>query len=185
MSLVEFDTELREVGSNPLPNYLDGPPDAAHGIIAFQHLADRSICFATHIGRLYRLTTETGGGPARLTDLGWFHPKGRAYTPSLFTHSGTTSLVGIGRRIFDGELTDVWLYYDLDLRISSASRLTLPGPDGQPLKIGMLLYGSQTRDRYGNFILVGATNNGRWQPLVFRVSPSSGAKDHVAKDDAP
>ncbi|HEY1380443.1 MAG TPA: hypothetical protein VGF55_26820 [Gemmataceae bacterium] len=184
VSLVEYDTDLHELAASPLPHYLDGPPDRSHGIIAFQHLPDRTICFATHVGRLYRLMTDMGRGPALLSDLGWFHPKGRAYTPSLFTYSGAT-LVGIGRRIFDGEDRDVWLRYDLRLRIPSAMRLTLPGPDGRPINYSVLLYGNQTRDRYGDCYLVGATNNGRWRPLVFRVRPGTPAKTDDAGPVGP
>jgi hypothetical protein len=172
-SLVEFDTRLREKAATPLEHYLSGSPVAAHGIIAFQHMPDRSVYFTTHIGRLYRIATPTGSEPALVSDAGWFHPKGPAYTPCLFTYSGKSTLVGIGRMKSDGP--DQWLSRDLDVQLTYATALNLPREGG--LSAGnVLLYGCQTRDGFGDFYAVGSVLSGRGQPLVLRMRPAKQPK---------
>jgi hypothetical protein len=166
---VEFDTRLREVAATPLEHYLDGPPVAAHGIIAFQHMLDRSVYFTTHIGRLYRIATPVGSDPAVVVDAGWFHPKGPAYTPCLFTYSGKSTLVGLGRVKADGP--DVWLARDSGIGLTFATDLSLPRDGGQPLN-NVVLYGCQTRDQFGEFYVVGSVISGRGRALVLRIRPS-------------
>jgi hypothetical protein len=175
-TLVEFDTDLRELAATPLPHYMSGPPDAAHGIIAFQHLPDRSVYFATAVGRLYRIDTDLGSAPALVRDAGWFHPEGTAYTPSLFTSSGTTTLVGLGHRINGGDRY-AWLTYELRIRMPSFTvPFHLPMSNGQPLR-DVLLYGCQTRDRFGDFYVVGSHSDGKSRPLVLRVRPPRSAAE--------
>jgi hypothetical protein len=151
-ALVEYDVGLREVGASPLQYYSDGPAASGHGILAFQHLPDKSIAFTTHAGRLYRVMTDVGG-PALLSDLGWFHPKGTAYTPSLFTYSGTRAVVGLGRRPSESKFD--WLSYDLLLKMTFPGRLRLPEALAAEAD-DLVLYGCQTRDDLGNFYLVGS-----------------------------
>jgi hypothetical protein len=167
-TLVEFDVGLREVGSSPMVYYAgNSPVEAAHGIIAFQHLPDRSIAFTTHAGRLYRVVTDVSG-PALLTDLGWFHPNGPAYTPALLTYSGMDALVGLGRR--PQETRFDWLSFSLKAKMTVRSRFPLPESLG-PAR-DLVLYGSQTRDQLGNFYLVGAyREDGRSRPIVLRAGP--------------
>jgi hypothetical protein len=169
-ALVEFDTALREVAATPLGHYLNGPPAEGHGIIACQSLPNGSILFATDLGRLYRIDPPIRTGVAAVVDLGWFHPKGRAYTPSLFTYSGRDMVVGIGRTT-RGPGHYVWLSYDLRMRASFELPLAVPQLRGVALR-DVLLYGSQTRDRFGSFYLVGAYNDGHSRPLVLRVRPA-------------
>jgi hypothetical protein len=175
-TLVEYDPDLHELASQPLPHYLQGPADANHGITAFQHLADKSIVFATHTGRLFHLVPDEGRLPAQLTDLGWFHPKGEAYTSVMFTYSGTNTVVGVGRRqTAEGERDD-WLCFDLRVGFGFAKRLQLPDSLGNPPR-GVLLYGSQTRDRTGDCYLAGSyERDGRARPLLLRARPPAAGR---------
>ena len=177
-TLVEYDTNLGEIGSTPLQHYMSDSPDAAHGIVAFQHMADRSIYFATDVGRLYRIQTDIGSGPAIVTDAGWFHRDGATYTPSMFTFSGKDTLVGLGRRDKGGGV-NAWLVRDLQLGMTFATRFKLPQPRGKPMQ-GVILYGCQTRDRYGDFYVVGSYRDGHSLPLVLRVRPPDAANDKKA-----
>ena len=54
--LVELNTRLQEVSTQPLDGYLSGEaPAADHGIIAFAKMADGTIAFTTHSGHLYHV----------------------------------------------------------------------------------------------------------------------------------
>lgn len=172
-TLVEFDTDLKEISATPLLHYMSRSPEAAHGIIAFQHLPDRSIYFATDMGRLYRIDADLGAGPALVRDAGWFHPDGTAYTPCLFTRSGTSTLVGIVGRKANPPRMD-WTTYDIRARMPVfAKRLSLPTRNGQPLH-EVAIYGSQTRDSSGDFYAAGFHRaNGRVKPLVLRIQGRS------------
>ncbi len=170
-ALVEFDTALREVIAHPLPKYLNNDPANNHGIVGFQHLPDRSIAFVTHLGRLCRIVPDKYG-PSTLIDLGWIHPKGESYSPSLFAYSGTGALVSIGRLTRTAESKFEWLCHDLRIKLSFQLRLPLPDADGNPLA-NVLLYGSETRDSVGNLYLGGSRSTERGsQPLLLQVKPT-------------
>ncbi len=167
VTLVELDPALGEVAETPLEHYLEGDDaNASHGIIALTYLADGSMVFATHPGYLYRIV-PADTGPAAVQPLGWFHPRGSAYTPSLFTFSGERYLAGIARAAGGGY---EWLVYDLETRESVASAIDIPSTRK------LLLYGSITRDDRGRFYVVGRHNvqgRDRPLPLVLQLSPGS------------
>lgn len=160
-TLVEFDESLREIAETPLLYYIDNierpkKPGQNHGIVSFTYLADGSMVFATSLGFLYRVIPSTIG-PARVLEVGWFHPEGTAYTPSLFTFAGKRYLLGVTRRKGNARQ---WLIYDLENNVSRAT--AFPYPD----KPYLLLYGSTTRDSEGHFYLVGRW---RWNtPIILR-----------------
>jgi len=82
--LVEYDQDLNKLHSTPLIHYaVDNKPGASHGITSFSYLADGTIVFGTHVGYLYEIT-PSNQGPATVTELGWLHPDGKSYNPSLF-----------------------------------------------------------------------------------------------------
>ena len=159
--LIEFDHNLIEIASLPLEHYADGQtPADAHGIIGYTFLANRSIVFATGVGQLY-LISPNETGPATVHPLGWFHPAGRAYTPSLFTWDGINSIAGIGMPA--GGSWD-WVVFDLNTGKSTAA----PFPHG--LGYPPLLYGSQTRDDQGRFYLVGRRRkDGNKLPVILQL----------------
>ncbi len=144
--LVEFDPDLNEIAATPMAHYADGQsPADAHGVIGFAFLADQSLVFATGVGHLYRIAPNDQA-PATIEALGWFHPRGIAYTPSLFVWDGVASIAGIGNPAGAGW---DWIVFDLHTRKSNA--VAFPHGLGNPV----LLYGTQTRDDQGRFYLVG------------------------------
>src|SRR5262249_29872300 len=144
-SLVELDTELREVMDTPIGFYTVTWDDHSHGLIAFQPLADRSIVFTTDQGYLHRVVPQEGG-PAAVQVLGWFHQQGRAFVASLFTSDGRRHLMGLSTQRGDAARQQLeWLVYDLKARTSVAVPVSLPEVNGQ-VRQETLLYGSVARD---------------------------------------
>ena len=151
-SLVEYTPALEIVGETPLEHYADtANPVAAQGITAFVALADGSHIIATSVGHLYRITPRAYGA-ASVLPLGWFHPDGAAFVPSLFTWDGVRHIVGLAR---DAAMGWQWVVYDLITRRGAA----------QPFKHGetetpLLLYGSMTTDQQGRFYIGGRRRQG-------------------------
>jgi hypothetical protein len=169
-TLVEFDPDLREVAETPIDHYTQTDDDDSHGIVALQPLADRSIVFATDQGFLYRVAPGEGG-PARVSEVGWFHPRGQAYVASLFTYDGKRHLLGLSRRPLHNEEHYEWLVFDLSTGSSVATAVRLPPDGGEPMR-GLLLYGSVTRDDEGALYLAGlAEQSGRSRPVLLRATP--------------
>lgn len=165
-TLVEFDDSLKEIAESPLEHYISGEPMHSHGIIGFQPLGDGSIAFVTHGGYLY-LVQPSAAGPARLKPLGWFHPHGGCYTPSLFTDAGNRRLMGIASR--DGRFD--WVVYSFEHRSSFAASFTVRGPE--PLwQRRTLLYGSVATDKAGRFYVGGRTprpDGEGFEPILLQV----------------
>jgi hypothetical protein len=166
-TLVELDSGLRERGETPLAHYLDSTPLDSHGITGYQSLADRSIVFVTSAGYLYRVAPR-GDSPAEVRPLGWFHPEGPAYTASLFAYDGRRYVVGASRRRGAGSSRYEWVVYDLAARRSIASPMEIPRVVGLPAA-DLMLYGSVTRDNWGNFYLGGTFRRAaRELPALFQ-----------------
>ena len=143
--LVEFDSELRQVAATPLEFYLDkGSPNGNHGITGLAYLPDGRMLFTTGRGHLYAIEPQSAT-PARVRALGWFHPEGEAYAPSLFVWGGANWLAGVTLRKGRYE----WVTHELRTSLSHATPL-----DTGTLK-GVLLYGSVTRDDQGRAYLGG------------------------------
>lgn len=173
VELVQYNQQLQEVASTPLQHYLSARPVDSHGIISFTTLADRSIVFATHRGRLYHIVpAATPGAPARVNDLGWFHPQGSRYTSTMHTIDGDRFLVGVVKAVSPGPGMPAfeWLTYDLWLKESAVRPLDIPVPEGFEAR-NMLLYGSMARDRLGSFYVVGTHLNAH-QPLLVKLTLS-------------
>jgi len=163
-TLIEYDENLNVIGTTPLTHYADDEkPAGNHGIIALTYLADGSVVFATHLGYLYQIV-PSADGPASVTDLGWFHPEGSSYTPSLFTYAGERFLLGLGRRKQQYD----WLVYDLQTNSSTAVPFNFDGSGDR-----LLLYGSVTRDQAGRFYVAGRhyiPGKNKPMPLLLQVS---------------
>jgi hypothetical protein len=165
VQLVEYDTDLREIAATPLEFYLGkGSARANHGIVGLTFLADGRVLFTTHIGYLY-LIEPKGAGPATVTPVGWFHPAGEAYAPSLFSLNRSSMIAGVTSR--GGRVE--WVVFELRSRISAA----YPLPLGDLEKV--LLYGSISRDNSGRAYLVGwaADGTGGQRPLVLQVGAAA------------
>jgi outer membrane protein assembly factor BamB len=162
--LVEYDANLKEVAATPLDYYLGTEsPDANHGIVGLAYLADGRIVFTTHRGHLYAIEPRSGRS-ASVKAVGWFHPAGEAYAPSMFSFSGNTLLAGVTRRAGRYE----WVVFDLATGISSAFPL-----DTKDLR-DVLLYGSVSRDNAGHFYVGGWASGptGGQRPLVLQITPA-------------
>jgi hypothetical protein len=171
VELVEFDPSLNERRATPIAadHYLgrDNPTDA-HGIVGLQTLADGSIAFTTHAGRLYLLVPPAPGGrePATVTDLGWIHPRGTSYPASLFTSDGR-QVHTLARSANAATLPWEWVSCQplapLECRVR---RLEFPSVPFDPTRA--IFYGSSTRDIRGGHYVVGIAND---RPVVVRIQP--------------
>jgi hypothetical protein len=163
-ALVEYDASLNELAATPLKFYLDRMSlESNHGIIALAYLPGGRMLFATHAGYLY-LIEPRDGDPAKVTAVGWVHPNGSAYTPSLFSLGGNHLIGGVARRRRNFE----WVVFDLQSGRSKAFPLDTKG-----LK-QVLLYGSVSRDNAGRAYVVGwAERESRrgQRPLVLQIDP--------------
>ncbi|MCE9544647.1 MAG: hypothetical protein K8T25_03895 [Planctomycetia bacterium] len=169
-SLVEYDADLQEIGRTPLQYYANPAesPAMCHGIVGLCDLADGSLVMVTHVGYLYRVT-PSASGPAQVTPLGWFHPQGTSYTPSLFTPDGSRYLLGLGQR---GKGPFQWLSFDLTTGRSQAANVVIADLFTPPRQ-DMIVYGSMTTDFQGRFYMAGryVTSTGS-SPLLVRVQPA-------------
>lgn len=166
-TLVEFDANLKELHETELPEYLAGNPADSHGITGVQPLADDSLAFVTHRGRLFHVSPD-GDGAAEVKDLGWMHPQGEAVIESLFTYEGTSWLLAAARLpTNDYE----WVAYDLKSSAATVRPLEVPVRYAG-VRQGLLLYGSMTRDIEGAFYLVGTSVLSEpFGPIVWRLFP--------------
>lgn len=178
VSLVEIGTDLREISETPVDSarYLEGDDaTGSHGIIALQPMADRSVFFTTHRGYLYRLVPPAPGpglvkqGAATVTAVGWLHPHGPTYVPSLFTPDGTRTLFALAQ-------TPAGPYEWLTCSGDGTSCRAAPFEvSGLNLLKGTLLYGSATRDARGGHYVVGSTlapDGQTFEPVVLKVDPT-------------
>jgi len=163
--LVELDTRLQEVSTQPLDGYLSGEaPAADHGIIAFAKMTDGTIVFTTHSGRLYHVIAFADS-PALVMSLGDLHPAGPAYTASLFSVDGKGLLAGVSLPRSGGTGETEWLRYELHSGRAAVAGLAMP-----PHR-AILLYGSMARDANGDFFTGGRIQepSGRMRPVLFRI----------------
>jgi hypothetical protein len=166
VTLVEFDGELREVGQTPLHHYLSDNPSASHGIIAFQHLADETLVFATNDGYLYWIVPLESERPAAVMPLGYFSPTGSQYVATMFTCDGKRHLFGVERVALNGETSFRWVVFDRTTNQAMAVRVHPPADRRDWWQI--LLYGSMARDNQGAFYVAG-TNQRLNKPVLYRV----------------
>ena len=162
-TLVEFDAMLQEVGSQPLPDYLDRSPDDSHGIIATHQDGTGGWYFASSKGRLYH-EVPGAAGPATVEDLGWYHPKGPQYVASMFRDQTSGTLYGVACPSGNGSDVFEWVTRGVDGRTTVAPLLygDVPFPQGANL------YGSMTRDAQGRFYVVGTMH---YKPVVLQITP--------------
>jgi len=162
--LVELDHTLTELAAHPLADYPGTEkPASHHGIVAAAYLADDRLVFTTHSGQLY-LILPTPGSAATVKALGWFHPDGAAYAPSLFAFSGETLAAGVAKRD-KGEFE--WVVHNIETGLSGAFALDT----GELPKL--LLYGSITRDDLGRFYVGGWSDN---RPVVLQIDAGNCAR---------
>jgi hypothetical protein len=166
-TIVEFDSDLKEIQSLPLDYYDPDLGADSHGIVGIAYQDDGSIGFTTHTGFLYRILPMTDV-PALVEKLGWVHPSGRSYPSCLYPWAGSRYFVGM-TRVRGGSFE--WFVFDTVNRTTTIAAW----PDGAGNLLtqeGLLLYGSNTRDRDGRCYVVGRYLEGvNHRPLVMRISP--------------
>jgi len=168
-TLVEYDTELREVKESRLEFYQDRSPTDSHGLTAFQPMADGSIITMTAMGYMYRVVPR-GGRSAKVVPIGWLHPRGSHYAASLFTHAGERYVMGLttGDKDKESQPRDFeWVVYDLEEGRGTPIPFNISGPDPPPIG-PCLLYGCATRDDQGRFYVVGSARGG--SPIMLQVA---------------
>jgi hypothetical protein len=169
VSIVELGTDLRDLRVTPIATseYLGGEsPTGAHGIVGLQTMADRSIAFTTHAGRLFRIVPPPPGPtgqttPAEVVNMGWIHPRGPSYPASLFTSDGKGSISTLAKAGSWDWVTCTWPTMNC-----TAAPIHVPGFEDGPT-YSMLLYGSATRDAKGGHYLVGMGPG--YRPIVLRI----------------
>ncbi|MEM7250092.1 MAG: hypothetical protein AAF493_01625 [Pseudomonadota bacterium] len=163
--LVEIEPDqLAVAGTTPLSQYF-GPtsPSESHGIVSYTGLNDSSFLFVTHAGAMYHLLPLPDTESMTL-DLGFLHPDGEAYVPSLYSPDGEQFVVAVGRTK-GGELS--WIRRDLKARRAEAE----PLPDAFRSR-GQLLYGSMARLSDGTFLVAGRrVAVGLGQPDLVLIKP--------------
>lgn len=154
-ALVEFDTELKELRSTPLPYYGESSPIDSHGIVGLSRLPDGRIAFVTHNGFLSVIQPPEHAGAAEVTHLGFLHPDGPKHVPSMFLDdSGRVLMAAVGKG-YDRPYE--WLAYDLVTGIQRIGPLEVVKPAG--LRLGRAsLYGSVCRDSAGACYVGGVIN---------------------------
>jgi hypothetical protein len=162
-ALVEFDTDLKEVGTRPLDEYFESGPSDSHGIVAVSPDGSHGWFFTTGKGRLYHEESNPHG-TFTLTDLGWVHPAGPRYPASMFRDDRTGSLYVVAMAGHYGGRTCEWI-----TRLASGQTTVAPFPygDAPDFPSGVLLYGSMTRDTNGRFYVVGTMN---YKPVILQVT---------------
>lgn len=168
IALVEIGSDLRERHATPIaPEHYLGSnrPTDTHGIVGLQTMADRSILFTTHAGRLFRVVPPARPSqPATVVDAGWIHPRGTSYPASLFTSDGKSSIATSARASNDPGPWD-WVSCGWPTLVCTARPLV--PEQSVPDVRRTLLYGSSTRDARGGHYLVGMDAN--YRPVVLRV----------------
>jgi hypothetical protein len=162
--LVEYDTELNELGANPLREYFEKGRDDSHGIVAVHPGPDGSWYFATGKGRLYQMMPSSTG-PSMVDDLGWFHPRGSMYVASMFRDGQSGALYGAASPTNYGGPQVEWVRR---MPKGAATVTNLPFGDGAPFPVDSLIYGSITRDAAGHFYAVGTANH---KPFLLQITP--------------
>jgi hypothetical protein len=164
-SLVELDTRLQELHSQPIPEYFERGPDESHGIVAVSPDGAGSWYFATGKGRLYRVLQKVQG-PATLMDLGWYHPSGSRYVASMHRDANAGTLYGVSLGSSYGAHS-----FELVARQpgGKARVSALPYGDRKAWPNQAVLYGSTTFDILGRFYIVGAMKS---KPVVLQVTPT-------------
>ncbi len=164
VSLVEFGTDLRQVASFPLPEYLEDRPTDSHGIVAVHPDGSGGWYFATGKGRLYQV--KAGTGSSTLTDLGWYHPAGPRYVATMFRDDRTGTLYGVTLAPQHGSRRLEWIVRN---PAGDATVSALPFGDAPELPHRTSLYGSMTRDLKGRFYIAGTI---KYKPVLLQISPS-------------
>jgi len=160
-ALIEYDSDLQELAATPLEHYVgEGSIEENHGLVGLAYLADGRMVFTTQRGYLYLIEPQAGRA-AKVSTLGWFHPRPETYAPSLFAVDGRRFLAGVTHR----EGRSDWVVFDLQTRRSIAHLL-----DTKSLK-DVLLYCSISRDNAGRFYVGGWAANpaGGERPLLLQV----------------
>ncbi len=163
-ALVEFDASLHELGAMPIGQYFERSRDDSHGIVGVSPGADGTSYFTTGKGRLYQIIPSVSGA-STVSDLGWFHPGGSRYVPSLFRDAaGVLYAATYGSS--NGSAEFEWV-----TRESGGRSTVAPLPYGSTPTFphAALMYGSTTHDAAGRFYLVGTM---AYKPFVLQVTPA-------------
>jgi hypothetical protein len=155
VSLVELDTQLREVNDWPLSDYAPTGSTDSHGITGFCEFTDGSIVFVTHSGALWQVRQVENR--SRLERLGWMHPSGKSYCASLFAPYGERFVCGFVRRKDDAyqwSVFDVKNKHSVVLSLDRKSVSLLDQPQ-------LLLYGCDTLDDTTRSYVVGWKQQGQ------------------------
>ena len=162
--LVEYDTHLNKVASYPMPSYQGDNINAHHGIVGYTSMKNGDIFFTTSEGSLLQIKPFVQG-INKLNNRGLMHPDGEAYIASLFTFAGESYISGVGR--IKGTNKYEWLIYEVNSGLAANYALNTDAYQG------LLLYGSLTKNKAGDFVVVGwnkKQGTTGYQPILLTLS---------------
>lgn len=164
INLMEYDHELNLMDTHPLEHYSSGNYNSDHGIISYTNMKNGDIYFITSIGALYRIskTTNSKHNVHFISFIGEGNESG-GYFPSLFSLDGEGFLVGFGR--LPNKEHYSWFIHELSTQVTVTY-------DVAEFNNKFLLYGSVTKDNFGNMYVVGVDLNIRSKsvPKILQLS---------------
>jgi hypothetical protein len=162
VNLNEYDSALNLVASTPLEHYLYDNKSSQHGIVSYTNMKNGDIYFVTAVGALYKISLANSSKhqvsfEAFLSDTNEWG----GYFPSLFSINGENFLVAFGR--LPNSKNYSWLVYETSTKTTATYGF-------KNFDNKNLLYGSVTRDNFGNLYLVGVDQATRkkHKPVIFK-----------------
>ncbi len=147
IDLVQYNSDLKEVTSHAMNEYLHPSWEFDHGIVSYSSMKNGDVYFATSIGAIYKLAKQANQ-QYQLTLQQTIADKDNvgAYLPSMFTINGEDFIVGMGYH----RIAKQYFWYLYETTTNTVLTYELPEMDKSTL-----VYGSSTKDNLGNMYMVG------------------------------
>jgi len=164
VNLNEYDSALNLVVSTPLEHYLYDNKHSKHGIVSYINMKNGDIYFVTAVGALYKISQANNSKHQVSFEVFLSETiEEGGYFPSLFSINGENFLVSFGRLPNSKHYS--WLVYETSTKTTATY-------DFKNYDNKILLYGSVTRDNFGNLYVVGVdqSNRSKHKPIILKLS---------------
>jgi hypothetical protein len=162
VNLHEYDSDLNLVDAYPLEHYVYDEKHSQHGIISYINMKNGEIYFVTGVGALYKISQNSNVKHQVTFEAFLSETNDRGgYFPSLFSIDGKNFLVAFGKLPNSEHYS--WLVYETSTKTTATFDLKDFGKKH-------LLYGSVTRDNFGNLYVVGVDQSirGKHKPVILK-----------------